>query len=137
MLNVPDEQVVISADRHLLELMLDNLMSNACKYTNRGGNVEVSLTASKSKATIKVSDTGIGIPEKEQKNIFTNIYRARNARAFARNRATDFGLLQVKVIVELLNGNIGFTSKRMQGLPLQSRSNVIYTSLSYTGIPII
>ncbi len=113
-LNVPDEQVVISADRHLLELMLDNLMSNACKYTNRGGNVEVSLTASKSKATIKVSDTGIGIPEKEQKNIFTNIYRAENARA-SQETGNGFGLLQVKRIVELLNGNISFTSKENAG----------------------
>ena len=113
-LQVPDEQVVVSADRHLLELMLDNLMSNACKYTNRGGNVEVSLTASKSKATIKVSDTGIGIPEKEQKNIFTNIYRAENARA-SQETGNGFGLLQVKRIVEMLNGNIGFTSKENAG----------------------
>ncbi|MDE7154002.1 MAG: response regulator [Muribaculaceae bacterium] len=113
-LNVPDEQVVISADRHLLELMLDNLMSNACKYTNRGGRVEVSLTAGKSKATIKIADTGIGIPLKEQKNIFTNVYRAENARA-SQETGNGFGLLQVKRIVEMLKGNIGFTSKENAG----------------------
>ncbi len=113
-LNVPDEQVVISADRHLLELMLDNLMSNACKYTNRGGKVEVSLTASKSKAMIKIADTGIGIPEKEQKNIFANVYRAENARA-SQETGNGFGLLQVKRIVQLLNGSIRFTSKEQVG----------------------
>lgn len=113
-LNVPDEQVVISADRHLLDLMLDNLMSNACKYTNRGGKVEVSLSASKSKAVIKITDNGIGIPEKEQKNIFTNVYRAENARA-SQETGNGFGLLQVKRIVEMLNGNIGFTSKEQIG----------------------
>lgn len=113
-LNVPDEQVVISADRHLLELMFDNLMSNACKYTDRGGRVEVSLSATKSKALIKVSDTGIGIPEKEQKNIFTNVFRAENARA-SQETGNGFGLLQVKRIVEMLGGNIGFTSKEQVG----------------------
>ncbi len=113
-LNVPDEQVVISADRHLLELMLDNLMSNACKYTNQGGKVEVSLTANRSKAIIKIADNGIGIPEKEQKNIFTNVYRAENARA-SQETGNGFGLLQVKRIVEMLNGNIGFSSKENAG----------------------
>jgi len=113
-LNVPDDQVVVSADRHLLELMLDNLMSNACKYTNRGGKVEVSLTASKSKAVIRITDNGIGIPEKEQKNIFTNVYRAENARA-SQETGNGFGLLQVKRIVEMLGGNISFTSKEQVG----------------------
>lgn len=113
-LQVPDEQVVVSADRHLLELMLDNLMSNACKYTNQGGKVEVSLTANKSKAVIRITDNGIGIPEKEQKNIFTNVYRAENARA-SQETGNGFGLLQVKRIVEMLNGNIGFTSKENAG----------------------
>ena len=113
-LQVPDEQVVVSADRHLLELMLDNLMSNACKYTNQGGKVEVSLTANKSKAVIRITDNGIGIPEKEQKNIFTNVYRAQNARA-SQETGNGFGLLQVKRIVEMLNGNIGFTSKENAG----------------------
>ena len=127
-LNVPDEQVVVSADRHLLELMLDNLMSNACKYTNRGGKVEVSLTAGKSKAVIKIADTGIGIPEKEQKNIFTNVYRAENARA-SQETGNGFGLLQVKRIVELLNGSIRFTSKELVGQLLKSHSNVSMKSL--------
>lgn len=113
-LNVPDEQVVISADRHLIELMLDNLMSNACKYTNNGGKVEVSLSANKSKAIISIADTGIGIPVKEQKNIFFNVYRAENARA-SQETGNGFGLLQVKRIVEMLNGNIGFTSKEQFG----------------------
>lgn len=113
-LNVPEDQIVISADRHLLELMLDNLMSNACKYTNRGGRVEVSLTASKSKAVIRIADNGIGIPEKEQKNIFTNVYRAENARA-SQETGNGFGLLQVRRIVEMLNGSIGFTSKEQIG----------------------
>lgn len=113
-LDVPDEAVVISADRHLMELMLDNLLSNACKYTPEGGHVDICLTANKNKAFITVGDNGIGIPVKEQKNIFTNVYRAENARA-TQETGNGFGLLQVKRIVDLLKGRICFKSKEGKG----------------------
>lgn len=113
-LDVPEESVVISADRHLMELMLDNLLSNACKYTPRGGNVDICLYANKNKVHISVSDDGIGIPAKEQRNIFTNVYRAENARA-TQEAGNGFGLLQVKRIVDLLKGRISFKSKEGQG----------------------
>lgn len=113
-LDVPEESVVISADRHLMELMLDNLLSNACKYTPSGGNVDICLYANKNKVHISVSDDGIGIPAKEQRNIFTNVYRAENARA-TQEAGNGFGLLQVKRIVDLLKGRISFKSKEGQG----------------------
>lgn len=113
-LDVPEESVVISADRHLMELMLDNLLSNACKYTPHGGNVDIGLYANKNKVHISVSDDGIGIPAKEQRNIFTNVYRAENARA-TQEAGNGFGLLQVKRIVDLLKGRISFKSKEGQG----------------------
>lgn len=109
-----EEQIVISADRHLLELMLDNLLSNACKYTNPGGRIDVSLKGNKSKAIVVVSDTGIGIPDKEQKNIFTNVYRAENARA-SQETGNGFGLLQVSRIADMLHGKISFSSKLQRG----------------------
>lgn len=113
-LNNPDDNIVISADRHLIELMLDNLLSNACKYTPEHGRIEINLTANKNKAYIVVSDTGIGIPVKGQKNIFTNVYRAENARA-TQETGNGFGLLQVKRIIDLLDGNISFISKEGEG----------------------
>ncbi len=113
-LDVPEESIVVSADRHLMELMLDNLLSNACKYTSEGGHVDICLSANKNKVHISVSDNGIGIPAKEQKNIFTNVYRAENARA-TQETGTGFGLLQVKRIVDLLKGHISFKSKEGKG----------------------
>lgn len=113
-LNIPDNNVVISADKHLIELMLDNLLSNACKYTPEGGSIEVNLQGNKNKAVISVADTGIGIPEKDHKNIFSNVYRAANARA-TQETGNGFGLLQVKSIIDLLGGNISFTSKEGRG----------------------
>ena len=94
--------------------MLDNLLSNACKYTPSGGNVDICLYANKNKVHISVSDDGIGIPAKEQRNIFTNVYRAENARA-TQEAGNGFGLLQVKRIVDLLKGRISFKSKEGQG----------------------
>lgn len=113
-LAVPDEAVVVSADRHLMELMLDNLLSNACKYTPEGGHVDITLTANRNRAVVAVGDDGIGIPVKEQKNIFTNVYRAENARA-TQETGNGFGLLQVKRIVDLLKGRISFKSKEGKG----------------------
>lgn len=113
-LDVPEESVVISADMHLMELLLDNLLSNACKYTPVGGHVHICLSATKNKANIAISDNGIGIPAKEQKNIFTNVYRAENARA-TQESGNGFGLVQAKRIVDLLKGHISFKSKEGQG----------------------
>lgn len=113
-LDEPDEPVVISADRHLMELMMDNLLSNACKYTPEGGHVEIRLSANRKRAVISVGDDGIGIPFKEQKKIFTDVYRAENARA-TQETGNGFGLLQVKRIVDLLKGNISFKSKEGNG----------------------
>lgn len=113
-LNLSEEDIVIFADRHLIELMLDNLLSNACKYTPQNGRIDIYLTSNKNKAVITVSDTGIGIPDKDQKNIFSNVYRAENARA-TQETGNGFGLLQVKRIVNLLNGNISFISKEGKG----------------------
>ena len=128
-----EEQIVISADRHLLELMLDNLLSNACKYTNPGGRIDVSLKGNKSKAIVVVSDTGIGIPDKEQKNIFTNVYRAENARA-SQETGNGFGLLQVSRIADMLHGKISFSSKLQRGTTFTISLNGYMMSRLYNGI---
>lgn len=61
---------------------------------------------------LEVQDEGIGIPQAEQKNIFSKFYRAANAANF---QGTGLGLNIVKKYVELLNGEIGFTSLFNEG----------------------
>ena len=106
---LPKEDVCVLADRKLMEMILDNLLSNACKYTPRGGKVSIQLSFTKKKACIQVEDTGIGIPHQEQKHLFTSVYRAENARK-SNADGSGFGLLQVYRLIKMLHGQISFRS---------------------------
>ncbi|MDH6309500.1 signal transduction histidine kinase/ligand-binding sensor domain-containing protein/DNA-binding response OmpR family regulator [Dysgonomonas sp. PFB1-18] len=113
-LSLPDEDVYIMADKHMVEIMLDNLVSNACKYTMPQGEVCLSLNSTKRKAIIEIKDSGIGIPKKDRKYLFTDVYRAENARR-SQEGGTGFGLLQVHRIIKMLQGKISFRSEENKG----------------------
>nr|WP_321375265.1 two-component regulator propeller domain-containing protein [uncultured Bacteroides sp.] len=110
----PDEDVCIMADRYIVEMLLDNLISNACKYTMPQGDIHLCLSCTKRKAIIEVKDTGIGIPKKAWKHLFTDVYRAKNALE-SHEIGTGFGLLQVHRIVKMLHGKITFQSEENKG----------------------
>ncbi len=95
------ETLNIESDKILLKLAISNLISNAIKYTPKGGKVRVILTQN-DKINIEVSDTGIGIPKEEQAKIFKNYYRAKNA---VNNgiEGTGTGLSLVNQIASALN----------------------------------
>lgn len=101
------------ADRHLMEMLLDNLLSNACKYTPSHGNIEISLRYNKQKVIIEVKDNGIGIPSKAREHLFNSVYRAENARE-SHESGTGFGLLQVQRIVKMLHGKVSYESRSKQ-----------------------
>lgn len=113
-LSLPPEEVCTMGDRYLIEMLLDNLISNACKYTPPYGEVSITLGCHKRKAVIEVKDNGIGIPQNARKHLFTGVYRADNARESQEN-GTGFGLLQVQRIVKLLHGKITFRSEENKG----------------------
>ena len=75
------EPVTISGDKNQLLRLLLNLIDNAIKYTPAGGKVTLSLCRDGSQALIDISDTGIGLSEAEQAQIFTRFYRAASARS--------------------------------------------------------
>ncbi|WP_321517899.1 two-component regulator propeller domain-containing protein [uncultured Bacteroides sp.] len=110
----PDEDVWVMADRYIVEMLLDNLISNACKYTMPQGDIHLCLNCTKRKAMIEVKDTGIGIPKKAWKHLFTDVYRAENALE-SHEIGTGFGLLQVQRIVKMLHGKISFQSEENKG----------------------
>nr|WP_302831090.1 hybrid sensor histidine kinase/response regulator transcription factor [uncultured Bacteroides sp.] len=113
-LSMPDECIYVPADKHFVEMMLDNLLSNACKYTKTQGEICLSLEVTKRKAIVVVKDNGIGIPKKARKHIFADIYRAENARS-SQEEGTGFGLLQVHRIVKMLHGKVSFRSEEGKG----------------------
>jgi signal transduction histidine kinase len=94
--------------------MLENLVSNAIKYTPPGGRVTVNITPGKGTVSIEVHDTGIGIPEGEQLRLFEEFFRASNARRLEET-GTGLGLSIVKQTVERHGGRIRVQSKEGQG----------------------
>jgi len=118
--------VEVQADPEAIAELIDNLVSNAVKYTTPGGRVAVVLERRPGLAEIRVSDTGIGIPAEERDRIFEEFYRAPNAQDSGKD-GTGLGLSIVKAIVEAHGGAIGIDGREGEGtavsvtLPAASR----------------
>lgn len=111
-----DKQEMILADPDRLKEILNNLASNAIKYSEKG-TVEVFHNTDqrrKDYLVISVSDQGIGIPKKEQDKIFTRFFRSEEKEAKG-IPGTGLGLFIVKQLVEKMDGFIWFTSKKGEG----------------------
>jgi heavy metal sensor kinase len=106
--------VTISGDREQLQRLLLNLIDNAIKYTPAGGSVSLSLHAEDVQAQISVTDTGIGLSEAEQAQIFTRFYRAAAARSQSGGGA-GLGLCLAQSIAHAHGGKIQVRSKPGQG----------------------
>ncbi len=104
----------IIADRQRLEQIAVNLISNACKYTPRGGSVWVALRNGGDMLCVEVRDNGVGIPHDAQAHIFTPFYRADNP---LRDEVggTGLGLSITRKLVELHGGAIWFESEPNEG----------------------
>jgi signal transduction histidine kinase len=105
---------VVYGRREGLQSIITNLLSNAVKYTPRGGTVRAKLKPEQDKVIFEVSDTGIGIPETEQKRLFSEFFRAENAKNFA-EIGTGLGLSIVKSTVEQHGGSIEVHSREGEG----------------------
>jgi signal transduction histidine kinase len=99
------EQLSVKSDKILLELVISNMISNALKYAEVNGKVEVQLDLKEEKFSIEVCDNGIGIPQKEIGKIFEQFYRASNINKTI-HEGSGMGLAIVKEIVEKLGGTI-------------------------------
>jgi len=97
-------------DKNILRNIMMNLLSNAIKYSEK--NITVAVRKKGVHITINVEDKGIGIPKDDQKNMFGNFFRAKNA---ANIQGTGLGLKIVKRYVDLLDGTIGFESEEGKG----------------------
>ncbi|HEY76747.1 MAG TPA: GAF domain-containing protein [Thermoflexia bacterium] len=107
------EELAVWATEDSLDRIFTNLISNAVKYTPTGGEVTVSLGRAGEQGWVKVTDTGIGIPEEALPHLFEEFYRAPNARQFA--VGTGLGLVIVKELVERYGGRIEVESQEGKG----------------------
>lgn len=101
-------------DARLFRMVLQNLISNAIKYTPERGSVSLACGLERGELVIKVSDTGLGIPEKDQPKLFTKLFRASNVREQV-SEGTGLGLYIVSLILRSLDGRISFTSQEGEG----------------------
>jgi signal transduction histidine kinase len=97
-----------------VEQVLENLVSNAIKYTPAEGRVQVRFARANGTVRIEVSDTGIGIPRAERAKVFTEFFRAENAKAME-EVGTGLGLAIAKEIVDQLGGRIFMESEENAG----------------------
>jgi heavy metal sensor kinase len=108
----PGEGLVMDADEAQLKTLFFNILDNAVKYTGRGGRISVSAEKCARMAKIKISDTGIGIPEDEIEHIFDRFYRVEKSR---NGSGYGLGLNISKAIVEAHGGTIEAKSAPLQG----------------------
>jgi PAS domain S-box-containing protein len=105
-------EIAINQSKKTIRSILLNLLSNASKYSQSDKDVHLFSKVIDNKLIIIVEDFGIGIPVEDQKNLFNEFFRAKNVENI---QGTGIGLSIVKKYVELLNGNISFTSKPKEG----------------------
>jgi signal transduction histidine kinase len=113
-MDVPDRLPPVTGHPRNLEEAFSNLIGNAIKYTPAGGKVRVSAASGPETLTVKVTDTGIGIAEEDQKRLFQRFYRVRNEQT-RYIQGTGLGLSLVKKIVESHNGRVEVESRPGRG----------------------
>jgi PAS domain S-box-containing protein len=114
-------------DRSRLAQVLDNLVSNALKFTAQGGSVDVRVSVEGKDAVIEVADTGMGIAPAEQEHLFDRFFRSSEATERA-IPGTGLGLTIVKAIVERHEGRIEVESVEGEGTTMRVRLPVRKTS---------
>ena len=111
---VPPTPVIVSGDQQSLESLVSNLVSNAVKFTGDGGWVRCTLEVDDDQARLEVSDNGLGIPEAEQRDLFTRFFRSTTAHEHA-IQGSGLGLTIVDSIVKGHSGDISVRSEHMVG----------------------
>ena len=113
-----EEAIITTFDKDKFEKIINNLLSNAFKFTGNGGNISVRLSVETEKdlstAVISICDTGIGIPKEYQPKIFNRFYQVDDSSK-RKHSGSGIGLALVKELVNLQKWDISLRSKEGEG----------------------
>jgi signal transduction histidine kinase/DNA-binding response OmpR family regulator/ligand-binding sensor domain-containing protein len=111
-------EYITAIDETMMEKVIDNLISNAIKYSHQDSVIHIVLNCTESKWTLEVTDHGIGISKKAQQQLFKEFYRGENA-INSKIVGSGIGLLLVKKYVAFHGGQISYTSQENVGTTFQ------------------
>lgn len=106
------KEVYVKSDSNFLEIVWNNLISNAVKFTETGGKIKVTLGAENGQAVVKISDTGCGISRETGMHIFDKFYQGETSHA---QEGNGLGLALVKKVIDILGGEISVESEEGKG----------------------
>lgn len=107
-----EENITVKSNQYLMNIVWNNLLSNAFKFTPEGGTVTVKISEGKKYASVSISDTGCGIPEDQIELIFDKFYQCDTSRGTEGN---GLGLALVKRIINITDCIIKVESKPGEG----------------------
>jgi two-component system sensor histidine kinase SenX3 len=106
--------VMVRGDEAQLALMVRNLFDNAIRYTAQQGEISLSVQAEKGEAIVRITDTGVGIPLRDQARVFERFYRVDKGRSRDQG-GTGLGLAIVKHVADLHGGHVWVASQLGEG----------------------
>lgn len=104
----------VKVDAEKIKLAISNFVDNAVRYTPRGGEVTINLERKEEEIEFSITDTGIGIPQDQQKRVFSKFFRGANAVRME-TEGTGLGLFITKNIIEAHGGEVWFKSEKGEG----------------------
>lgn len=110
-----DEIPEMNLDKRLITIVYDIIISNAVKYTPKGGKIKIVIKNTENNILTKISDSGCGIPREQQPKIFSKLFRADNVRRIE-SVGTGLGLYIAKAVIEKSGGKIWFESPSLDVL---------------------
>jgi signal transduction histidine kinase len=124
------DELTVCYDESMLEIIWNNLIANAVKFTAPGGSITISLKQSEDFAVVRITDSGCGMDEETQKHIFDKFYQGDPSRS---QEGNGLGLALVKKVIDITGAKIGVVSKPGEGTTFTIRLE-IYSSSPRVGI---
>jgi signal transduction histidine kinase len=115
------EELTVCYDESMLEIVWNNLIANAVKFTSPGGSITVTLKQSEGFAAAQITDSGCGMDEGTQKCIFDKFYQGDASHSHEGN---GLGLALVKKVIDITGAQISVTSKIGEGTTFTVRLKV-------------